>query len=76
MAHFYGTLQGNRGQASRLGTKNSGLSTVAASYQGSVYVDIVHDKKTGEDIVTVALHTWFGKGIYRELYCGPIGGPK
>ncbi len=36
MAHFYGTIQGNRGQASRLGSKTSGLSLTAASYQGAV----------------------------------------
>lgn len=40
MAHFYGTLQGNRGEASRLGTKDSGITTYAASWEGAVRVHI------------------------------------
>jgi hypothetical protein len=30
MAHYYGTLQGQAGEATRLGNKRSGLTTVAA----------------------------------------------
>jgi len=26
MAHFYGSIQGNRGEATRMGTKDSGIS--------------------------------------------------
>lgn len=55
MAHFYGTLRGNRGQASRLGTKLSGLQTIAASWQGAVSVSLYHDETTGEDTVSVNL---------------------
>lgn len=29
MAHFYGGVHGNRGEATRLGTKDSGLNTFA-----------------------------------------------
>lgn len=36
MAHFYGTIRGQRGEASRLGGKASGLTTYAASWQGAV----------------------------------------
>lgn len=72
MAHFYGTLQGNRGRASRLGTPTSGLSTVAASWQGSVQVDLIHIN--GEDHAYVALVPWHGKGIGKILYDGPVGG--
>ena len=32
MAHFYGTCQGGRGQASRLGTKKSGMTTECNSW--------------------------------------------
>ena len=28
MAHFYGTVQGHRGQASRLGSKSSGFRSL------------------------------------------------
>lgn len=38
MAAFYGTVEGNRGTASRTGSKDSGISTTAQSYDGSVNV--------------------------------------
>ena len=74
MAHFYGTLQGGRGQASRLGSKGSGLQVCAASWQGSVHVDLDHDEETGEDIATVRLAPWHGQGKSRILYQGPVSG--
>jgi hypothetical protein len=43
MAHFYGTINGQRGQASRLGGKASGLTTYAASWQGAVKVSLWYD---------------------------------
>ena len=41
MAHFYGKLQGSKGEATRVGTKNSGLSTDALSWDigGRVHLD-------------------------------------
>jgi len=74
MAHFYGTLQGGRGEASRLGHKSSGLQVRAASWQGSVCVYLEHDEKTGEDIATVRLEPWHGQGKSRILYQGPVSG--
>lgn len=38
MSHFYGTVQGNRGEATRGGSKNSGMDTATASWEGSVQV--------------------------------------
>jgi hypothetical protein len=38
MAHFYGNLKGSRGEATRCGTANSGLSVSARSWQGSVHL--------------------------------------
>jgi hypothetical protein len=52
MAHFYGTLQGNRGSASRLGTKASGLVVTAQSWSGSVTVSLWQDDQ-GNDCVNV-----------------------
>lgn len=40
MAHFYGNLKGSRGEATRCGTANSGLSVSARSWAGSVTVEL------------------------------------
>lgn len=72
MAHFYGTIQGSRGQASRLGGKASGLSTVAASWQGAVAVKLY--EKDGTDFARVYLTTHNGAGTNRTLYDGPVSG--
>jgi hypothetical protein len=74
MAHFYGTVEGNRGQASRLGSKVNGLTTTAASWQGAVVVYMRHNKGTGKDTVFVTLQEWEGQGVYRILYKGTIDG--
>lgn len=71
MAHFYGTVQGARGQASRLGHKNSGLTTVAASYSGAVRTRLWTNDK-GDDMVEVALTPWGSAGVDKVLYVGPV----
>lgn len=44
MSHFYGTVRGqSSGEATRRGSKNSGLRVAAASWQGAVYVYLFHD---------------------------------
>jgi hypothetical protein len=75
MAHFYGTLEGSRGQASRLGTKASGLLTVAASWNGSISVNICHDSKTGKDCFVIRQAPWHGQGINELIAHGTIGEP-
>lgn len=55
MAHFIGTVQGSGGEASRMGTKRSGLTTDACGWHVGAKVDLRHDEATGEDIVTVYL---------------------
>ena len=72
MAHFIGWTRGQRNSVSRLGSKKSGLSVVGASWQGSVYVDLWHNARTGQDIATVCLLPWNGAGVARELFQGPI----
>lgn len=76
MSHFYGTLKGSRGEATRGGTKNSGLHVVAASWQGAVEVYLTEDTKTGQDVAHVALIQWHGRGQYppKVLYDGPVSG--
>ncbi len=72
MAHFYGSIQGARGEATRLGSKDSGLITVAASWQGAVQVTLYH--RDGVDHARVWLTPWYGEGVSQELYDGPVAG--
>lgn len=76
MAHFYGSIQGARGEATRLGHKSSGLTTVAASWAGAVRVTLSHDERTGRDMAHVELAPWQGRGASRELYSGPVAGDE
>ena len=72
MAQFYGIVQGDTAKATRCGTKDSGLATITASWQGAVNVDLYHLK--GVDMVTVCLVPWHGKGKNKQLYHGPVSG--
>ena len=73
MSHFYSTLNGSRGEATRQGTKKSGLHAVAASWRGSVHVIVFHDPHTGEDKFTITQQSWHGRGIGEEIAAGVIG---
>ena len=72
MGHFRGTLQGQRGEASRLGTKKSGLSVEAASWEGRVRVRLYH--MDGHDYVYIYLDKPLGQGIDKLLYNGRVDG--
>lgn len=74
MAHFYGTIQGARGEASRLGSKTSGLDVKAASWAGAVSVRLYRNERDGMDCARVSLVPWHGAGITSLLYDGPVGG--
>ena len=74
MAHFYATLDGNRGQATRMGSKASGIRTSTASWSGQVRTYLWNDAKTGVDMAEVRLETWHGQGTERLLYRGPVSG--
>ena len=74
MAHFRGTIHGQRGRASRLGSTKSGLSAHIASWQGAVNVHLSHDAVTGVDYVEVALTSHYGQGVSKTLYFGPVQG--
>lgn len=78
MSQFYGTLNGNRGEATRCGTKKSGIVTHAASWKGAVRACVYWNEEEQEDWAIVTLTQWQGAGCYppRELYNGPVGGPK
>lgn len=74
MSHFYGTLRGSRGQATRQGTRVSGVETVAASWKGCIRVRMF--ERDGEDCFTVSQEQWHGSGVYEILAEGVIGQPK
>lgn len=76
MSHFYGTLQGSRGEATRCGSKDSGIHTVAASWQGAISVNLFHDEETREDWARVCFSTWHGCGTDKEIFSGPVNGSK
>jgi len=73
MARFYGTVQGNRGTATRMGSKH--METYCASWDGAIkcyaYID-----GAGRDCVKVEKTTWHGKGENKLLYNGVIGKEK
>ncbi len=72
MAHFYGTLSGNRGDASRLGTADSGLRVTACSWEGAVHVRLY--MQDGKDYAHVKLAQHHGHGTNQTLYDGPVAG--
>lgn len=73
MSHFYGTLKGNRGAATRAGAKSSGLTTIAASWSGAISVHLYHDKETGRDCFSVSQMPWCGVGAARCIAQGYVG---
>ena len=75
MSQFYGTLKGSRGEASRSGSKSSGITTYAASWAGAVRVCVYEDSE-GREMARVELVRWQGRGSERKLYHGPVSGKK
>ena len=61
MARFIGSVEGNRGEATRLGHKTSGLTVVAASYAGCITVYLYVDDDD-RDCARVAIGEWQGTG--------------
>lgn len=62
MAQFYGTIQGGRGEATRCGTKNSGMRTTCESWSTILEAQAFH--AAGEDHVDVRLKTKYGNTIF------------
>ena len=61
MSHFYGKLLGNAGEATRCGSKKSGLEATAAGWAGAITCR-VWINQAGEDYFRVSLHPWQGSG--------------
>ena len=73
MSHFYGTVNGQAGEATRRGSKLSGLTTYAASWRGAISVSLHHDDASGEDRFSVHQTPWKGSGISQEIMSGVLG---
>lgn len=62
MAHFRGTISGDRGEASRLGTKNSGLQTGCDGWNLGATCTIEYNEKKDRDEVSVSITCGSGYG--------------
>lgn len=72
MSHFYGTLQGARGQRTACGSKGSGITVYAAGWKGAVCVRVYQDDK-GRDCFIVEQTQWRGHGDYAVIAEGVLG---
>jgi hypothetical protein len=72
MSHFYGTLQGNKGEATRCGSKSSGVDAVAASWRGCGTAFTYFNEERGVDMLRLAIDVWKGAGMRAVLYDGPV----
>lgn len=71
MSHFYAVVKGNRGEATRCGSKGSGIRTVAASWSGAI--ETILFEKDGVDMYRVVQTSWKGSGVYRVIAEGEVG---
>ena len=53
MSQFYASIEGNRGEATRMGTKASGIHGHIRGWSVGARVDVWHDDETGLDQVSV-----------------------
>ena len=53
MARFYASIQGNRGEATRMGTPSSGITGHIRGWSTGVRVEVDVDPETGRDRVKV-----------------------
>ncbi len=53
MAHFIGTIKGNKGEASRLGSKDSGMRAVVNGWNFGCEVIISHNKETDKNEINI-----------------------
>jgi len=66
MAHFYGEVQGNRGGASRCGTKN-GLEVRGAGWNIGATVSLWYDKNEKQDKLRIVVDSGNSYGTkYRK----------
>lgn len=69
MSHFYGDLSGNRGEATRCGTKSSGIAAHVRGWSFGVRAHVFYDEETDTDHARVYL-TSGSRGDYSDKYLG------
>lgn len=72
MARFYGTVQGGRGQASRLGHASTGLRVSAQSHSGDIDVQFYVRLEDETDMVRIKVKEHGGGYLGKVLYNGPV----
>lgn len=76
MSHFYGSIKGTKGEATRCGDKGSGYLAVAAGWGGAIQVSLSHRVQHGAinvDMFDVRLIQWgASKGGDILLASGPL----
>ena len=73
MSHFYANIRGHRGEATRMGTKSSGMYSNTAGWKGAISVYVWYDNEKDEDRYRVQLNTWQGsRGRNRVIASGPL----
>lgn len=55
MSHFYASIQGNRGEGTRGGTKKTGINGHIRGWSMGCRVDLAHNEESGEDCMTIML---------------------
>lgn len=76
MAQFQADVSGMRGEASRLGSKDSGMHAAVRSWEGQVVVQLSHRDGVDWAYVTLEPHSQYGGVGCLELYDGPCNGWK
>jgi hypothetical protein len=70
MAHFYMNAQGNRGEVTRMGTKNSGMFAHVRGWSSGIRVEAYHDEEAGEDCFRV--YSTGGSNDHNEYLLGVL----
>jgi len=71
MAHFYGIVRGQaKTEGTRRGSPNSGIGTVAASWNGAVSVEL-YVNENGEDCASVRLTPLAWQGRFQDALSRP-----
>lgn len=73
MSRFYGTVQGNKGQATRCGHATSGIRTEAAGWGGCIEVVVFGERGSDDDFFVVTMRPWHGSGDSVRIASGVIG---
>ncbi len=67
MSHFYANIQGSRGEATRCGTKNSGLSSHVRGWNVGVKVYIVYNEAEDRDEIHIEATGGSNGGRYTPI---------